>query len=141
MSGPRWERPWPEEPRDRRRRRRSPVPPARLGGLRSAALDLVRLPARVPVRAWSRRPQPHEGVRERLARPRHGAGDDAPRLRADPPEPRRVVVLPEPARVADVLDVGVRGRRPRAALRVPAPARVVQALPELDPRRERARPY
>ena len=91
------------------------------------ARDLVRLRRALPARPRRRRPQAAVGrVR---ARPRGRRSRDAPHappLRADAPELRRPAALPRDGRLVDLLELRVHRRRPRRALGLPAPPRLVR---------------
>src|SRR5205823_2471805 len=103
------------------------------------ARHLVRVPVRVPGRARHRRPQSAQGLRQRPQGDRLREARPRPD-RAVGPALRRLVALSDEPRLVDVLELGVHGRRPRAALGLPAPARGLHPVPERDPGRERDRP-
>src|SRR5581483_3097999 len=109
-----------------------------MGRPRAPGCDLVRLPRAVPGRSGRRGPEPDPRVRERARRhQRRGAGRRS--LRGHARELDRRLEVPHVPRLVDVLELGVHGRRADAALRLPPPARILHAVPELDPARERDR--
>src|SRR5581483_8107082 len=113
---------------------------ARLGRSRAPARDLVRLPRPLPARARRRRPQPGEGVPQRLPGRPPREPRRAPALRADAPAVRRPAAPARDGGLVDVLELRVHGRRPGGAVGLPAPPRRVRRLPQLGAARQPDRP-
>ena len=118
---------------------RTPSSAPRVGRLGQTARHLVRVPVRVPGRTRYRRQESAQGVRQRPEGDRLRAAH-ARAGRAVVPALRRLLAVLDEPRLVDVLELGVHGRRTRAALGLPSPPRGLHPVPERDPARERDRP-